>query len=83
MPHITTPSNGLTSGEANFIESVRFEGKLYIEQPYELYSEENHEVWRRLYARMLPRWERYANPHFRRLAVQAIGPRKDLSSAER
>src|SRR6266851_716641 len=38
--------------------------QLFIHQCYELYSEENHETWRRLYARMLPRWEKYANQHF-------------------
>ena len=32
--------------------------------PTSLYSEENHEAWNGLYARMLPRWEQYANPHF-------------------
>jgi len=37
---------------------------LFIRQPYERYSEEGHQVWRTLYARMLPRWERYANRHF-------------------
>src|SRR5579859_2436619 len=36
----------------------------YIDQPYELYSEENHQAWQRLFARMEPRWERYANQHF-------------------
>jgi len=36
---------------------------LFIRQPYER-SEEDHQVWRTLYARMLPRWERYANRHF-------------------
>ena len=36
----------------------------FIRQPYERYSEENHQAWRALYARMLPRWERYANRHF-------------------
>ena len=54
----------LTTGEAPFIEAARSHGELYIRQPYELYSEENHEAWRRLYTRMLPRWERYANQHF-------------------
>ena len=39
-------------------------GQLYIHQPYELYSEANHEAWRGLYSRMLPRWREYANPHF-------------------
>src|SRR5579872_4094847 len=56
---------GLTTNRAPFIEDARAHGQLYIHQPYELYSEENHEAWRKLYSRMLPRWECYANPHFR------------------
>ena len=28
------------------------------------YSAENHETWRRLFQRIQPRWERYANRHF-------------------
>lgn len=55
---------GLTTNEAPFIEQARREGQLYIYQPYELYSQENHEAWRRLYSRLLPRWERYANEHY-------------------
>jgi phenylalanine-4-hydroxylase len=55
---------GMTTTEAPFIEQARVDGRLYIEQPYELYSEENHEVWSRLYARMADRWERYANHRF-------------------
>ncbi|HUJ49732.1 MAG TPA: phenylalanine 4-monooxygenase [Bryobacteraceae bacterium] len=55
---------GLTTNEAQFIENARHGGRLYITQPYELYSEENHEAWRRLYERLRPRWERYANEHF-------------------
>jgi phenylalanine-4-hydroxylase len=54
----------LTTSQAPFIEEARHAGQLYIHQPYELYSEENHESWRRLYARLVPRWERYANEHF-------------------
>lgn len=57
---------GLTTGFAPFVEEARHRGELYITQPYELYSEDNHESWRRLYARMQPRWERYANDHFLR-----------------
>jgi phenylalanine-4-hydroxylase len=57
---------GLTTGQAPFIEHARTSGHLYIDQPYELYSEENHEAWRRLYHRMVPKWERHANPHFLR-----------------
>lgn len=55
---------GLTTNEASFIEEARTHGQLYIRQPYELYSEENHEAWRRLYSRIQPRWQRYANARF-------------------
>ncbi len=57
---------GLTTTKAPFIEQARAGGEIYIEQPYELYSEENHEAWRRLYRRMEDRWRRYANAHFLR-----------------
>ena len=63
MPQ-TVASPGLTTGHAPFVEAARDRGDLYITQPYELYSEENHEAWRRLFARIRPRWERYANDHF-------------------
>jgi phenylalanine-4-hydroxylase len=55
---------GLTTTRAPFIEEAQAEGRLYITQPYELYSESNHEAWRRLYTRMEDRWRRYANPRF-------------------
>jgi phenylalanine-4-hydroxylase len=55
---------GLTTTQAPFIEQAQAEGRLYIHQPYELYSEANHEAWRRLYTRMEDRWRRYANPRF-------------------
>ncbi len=55
---------GLTTTRAPFIEAARASGLLYIDQPYDLYSDANHDVWRRLYARMLDRWQRYANPRF-------------------
>lgn len=55
---------GLTTTQAPFIEEAQSKGNLYIHQPYDLYSAENHEAWRQLYARMVPRWKRYANPHF-------------------
>jgi phenylalanine-4-hydroxylase len=58
--------SGLTTNEAPFIEDAKRRGQLYISQPYDLYSEENHEAWRKLYARMSPRWERYANEHYLR-----------------
>lgn len=37
---------------------------LFIEQAYQNYSAENHEAWRRLYARMKPRWAKYANERY-------------------
>jgi phenylalanine-4-hydroxylase len=70
MPETLT-SPGLTTGHAPFIEEARNRGDLYITQPYELYSEENHEAWRRLFARIRPRWERYANDHFLR-GIEAL-----------
>jgi phenylalanine-4-hydroxylase len=62
----TLPSElpGLTTAQSPFIDAARSRGELFIRQPYELYSKDNHDTWRRLYARMLPRWEKYANPHF-------------------
>lgn len=58
--------SGLTTTESPFIENARRHGQLYIEQPYSLYTPENHETWHELYMRMLPKWERYANGHFLR-----------------
>src|ERR1700686_4706724 len=63
MPQTLT-AVGLTTGRAPFVEEARNRGELYIQQVYELYSEENHEAWRQLYRRIQPRWERYANDHF-------------------
>jgi len=62
----TAVSEGLTTTQAPFIESLRSAGKLFIHQPYELYSRNNHDAWRDLYARMFPRWQAYANEHFLR-----------------
>jgi phenylalanine-4-hydroxylase len=59
----TTPI-GLTTTKAPFIEQQRLAGNIYIQQPYELYSPENQETWRRLYARIMPKWERFAHPKF-------------------
>jgi phenylalanine-4-hydroxylase len=57
---------GLTTTQSPFIEDAKRRGELYVRQPYELYTPENHEAWKRLYARMWPRWERYANEYFLR-----------------
>jgi phenylalanine-4-hydroxylase len=35
-----------------------------VRQPYHLYSPENHATWRKLYARMHPRWEQFANERY-------------------
>jgi phenylalanine-4-hydroxylase len=55
---------GLTTTKAPFIEEARASGEIYIHQPYELYSAENHATWGRLLARMADRWQRYANPRY-------------------
>jgi phenylalanine-4-hydroxylase len=46
------------------VEQARTRGDLFIQQRYDLYTEENQESWRRLIARIRPRWEQYANPFF-------------------
>lgn len=63
---VTESVPGLTTTKAPFIEAAQERGELYITQPYELYSAENHEAWRQLYHRMLPRWERYGNEWFQK-----------------
>jgi phenylalanine-4-hydroxylase len=55
---------GLTTTRAAFIEKARSRGELFIHQPYELYSDENQETWRRLYAAIAPKWRKYAHPRF-------------------
>ena len=57
-------SQGLTTTRAPFIEQARANGDIYIRQPYELYSEENHQTWRQLFTRMRERWRRYANEKY-------------------
>jgi phenylalanine-4-hydroxylase len=75
MPQ-SAAATGLTTGNAPFVEEARNRGDLYITQAYELYSEENHESWRRLYERIRPRWERYGNEHFLR-GIEALDLPKD------
>jgi phenylalanine-4-hydroxylase len=60
----TKTAAGLTTNRAAFIEAARDHGELYIEQPYDLYTPDNHEAWRQLFSRMSDRWQRYANPRF-------------------
>ena len=55
---------GLTTTQAPFIEQARRDGQLFIQQPYELYSEANQEVWRTLYRNIRPKWEKYATARF-------------------
>jgi phenylalanine-4-hydroxylase len=64
---MTMPTaRGLTTTKAPFIEQALAHGDIYIHQPYELYSEENHETWRQLFSRMQERWRRYANQKYLR-----------------
>jgi phenylalanine-4-hydroxylase len=68
---------GLTTTKSPFIEQAQAAGRLYIEQPYDLYTDANHDVWRRLYGRMATRWERYANPKFQEgLAILQLDPER-------
>lgn len=67
---------GLTTTRSPFIEEAQRAGQVYIHQPYELYSEDNQETWRRLYLRMQPLWRRYANAHFLR-GVESLAFRPD------
>ncbi len=67
---------GLTTTRAPFIEEAKAHGEVYIRQPYELYSEENQDTWRRLYARIMPRWEKYANEKFLDHDCIARGPKR-------
>ncbi len=69
ISHGSAGTAGLTTTRAPFIEGARSRGDLFITQPYELYSEENHQSWRNLYARMQDRWARYANHRF----LQGLG----------
>lgn len=55
---------GLTTTKAAFIENAQREGQIFIHQPYELYSEDNQEAWRNLYALLRPKWEQFANAKF-------------------
>lgn len=55
---------GLTTTKAPFIKNAQKAGQIFIHQPYELYSEDNQEAWRRLYALLRPKWERFANAKF-------------------
>lgn len=55
---------GLTTTKAPFIENAQNEGQIFIHQPYELYNENNQDAWRKLYALLRPKWEKYANKKF-------------------
>src|ERR687895_2947703 len=64
MTTATATPVGMTTTKAPFIEQAQKNGEVYIRQPYELYSDENQETWRRLYARIKPKWQKYANRKF-------------------
>lgn len=55
---------GLTTTKSPYIEKAQHDGKRFIHQPYELYSEENHKAWASLYERIQNPWHQYANPKF-------------------
>lgn len=55
---------GLTTRNAPFIEAARSRGELFIEQPYDLYSDQNHSAWSTLFHRIQPRWQKFGNRFF-------------------
>lgn len=55
---------GLTTTKASFIENAQKKSQIFIHQPYELYNKDNQEAWRKLYALLRPKWERFANGKF-------------------
>lgn len=63
-PTAQSTGPGLTTTKAPFVEEAHHRGELFIEQLYEMYSEDNQEAWRRLYSRISDRWDRYANEWF-------------------
>lgn len=63
--------HGLTTTKAPFIENAQNAGQIFIHQPYELYNENNQEAWRKLYALLRPKWEKYANKKFMQ-GIQAL-----------
>jgi len=63
-PDPARPVAGLTTTKAPFVESAQARGDLFITQPWELYSRDNHETWALLYARMRERWDQFANHRF-------------------
>jgi len=56
--------SGLTTGHAPFIERAHASRQLFIHQPFECYSEENHKVWSALWERQIPLWNRFASRAF-------------------
>ena len=68
---------GLTTTRAAFIEEAISRGDMFIHQPYEQYSEENQETWRRLYSAIEPKWHEYAHPRFLEgLDMLALNPER-------
>ncbi|KAF3361894.1 Phenylalanine-4-hydroxylase [Chlamydiales bacterium STE3] len=63
MQH-SKPCRGLTTTKAPFIENAQNAGQLFIQQAYELYDENNQKAWKKLYALLRPKWEKYANKKF-------------------
>lgn len=55
---------GLTTTETPLIENAAEAGVYFVEQPYDEYSEENHETWRRLYSEIAPKWQTMAVSQF-------------------
>lgn len=56
--------NGLTTTKSEFIENSKNQKKIFIHQPYSLYTEENQIAWNNLCKIISPQWEKFANGLF-------------------
>lgn len=56
--------SGLTTTKSPFIEKAQRDKHLFIHQPYELYSKENHKTWEQLFQLLTPKWKKLACVRF-------------------
>lgn len=60
----TEISQDMTTGRSAHVEAAQRRGRVFVRQPYGLYSPANRGAWEQLFTRMAPRWQQYASHHF-------------------
>lgn len=60
-PEVDGDQTGL---EHRFVLDRREANQDWIFQPYHLFSDDNHDTWRRLFEQINPAWEKFAHPRF-------------------